>query len=307
MPSASPFLRCCICSASLLASGLAATDLQADTQLSAAATLGLEYDSNVAIDEIDRNSNVGDSSSFYGLSGRLTQKLSSSDSMSVSYDYSLNRYNDFDFLDRKTKILGLDYKHDFEKVSASVNYFDIKTSLGGKDFLGYRRLSPYITGFLSKRFFARAAYIHGEKEIQQLEGRNALTDGLELDTYYFWRGLRRYVNVGYSYREEDADDAQFSYKSQLLKLRFVQRFNLRQTTLTLDTGIRYETRDYEADAALIEERREDNRTRLTMNLAIPLKEHLTWKLLINLGNYSSNLPTADYDQAVIGSQIELAL
>ena len=277
----------------------------AETTVSGAVSVGFEYDSNVSVDELDRSSSLGDGGVLFAADISLDHDLSDKTSASASYGYSRIDYQDFDFLSRETHMLGGNISSKLGKVTAGINYFYINAQLDGNDFLTYHRASPSLSGFVSKRWFLRGAYVFGDKKIASRPGRDAQNHGTEMDAYYFWRGLRRYINVGYVYRQEDSQAARFKYKAHQVKIRAVQRFEIFSKLSTLELGLRYEDRDYDEPTPSIGEERRDERVRATIEFDVPLTERVNWGIYGGYSDYLSNLPSADYDQSVVGTKVEV--
>ena len=301
VPIAAVFLRLAAGYALLLSHSAVA-----ETAVSGEVSLGYEYDSNVSVDELDRNSNVGDGGVLFSADISLDHDLTDETSASASYAYSRIDYQDFDFLSRETHMLGGNLSSKWDKVTAGINYFYIDARLDGNEFLTYHRASPSLSGFVSKRWFLRGAYVFGDKKIARRPGRDAQNHGAELDAYYFWRGLRRYINVGYVYRQEDSEAARFKYKSHQVKVRAVQRFEIFSKLSTLELGLRYEDRDYDEATPSIGEKRADERVRATVEFDLPVTDRVNWGVYGGYSDYLSNLPSADYDQTVVGTRIEFS-
>lgn len=283
---------------------LLAGTASAQTELSGTLSLGLEYDSNVSVDELDRASNVGDTGRLLNVDLGVEHDFSEATSASLSYSFAQVNYETFDNLSRQTHMLGADISTDWGAATTGINYFYINALLDGEDFLTYERVSPSVSGFVSKRWFLRGAYVHGEKRVTRRPGRNARNDGVEIDAYYFWRGLRRYINAGYVYRLEDSQAPRFDYAAHQLKLRWVQRFELWSELATFELGARYEVRDYSSITPIIAEERDDDRLRLKAELDMPLGKQVNWLIYAGYSDYVSNLPAADYEQTLIGTRVE---
>ena len=73
---------------------------------------------------------------------------------------------------------------------------------------------------------------------------------------------------------------------------------------TLELGIRYEDRDYKEATPSIAKRRRDNRFRFKIEFEFPLTKSISWTAYSGYSDYQSNLPTADYEQTLIGTRIE---
>ena len=284
---------------------LASVSTYAETLVSGELSLGYEYDSNVSVDELDRSSSVGDGGVLFAADISVDHDFTDRTSASASYGYSRIDYQDFEFLNRETHMLGGNISSKWDSFTAGMNYFYINARLDGNDFLTYHRVSPSVSGFVSKRWFLRGAYVFGDKTIANRPGRDAQNHGTELDAYYFWRGLRRYINLGYIYRQEDSQSARFKYKAHQVKLRVVQRFEVFSKLSTLELGLRYEDRDYDEATPSIGERRHDERLRATIEFDVPLTDRINWRVYGGYSDYLSNLPSADYDQSILGTLVEI--
>ena len=272
------------------------------TTYTAELAVGGEYDSNVTIDEVDLNSSQSD----YGLTleaklGARTQ-LSKNTVLDLSYDYSQISYREFSLVDRKTHILGSNLEVDLGEFDAGISYFYINSRLDNSKFLEFSRVSPSLSGFLAKKWFARGAYVYTDKTIENSRGRDAQSNAGEVDIYYFRRGLRSYFNLVYQYKKEDARDAQYDYKSGNIKIRYIQRFELLSRIATLQLAFRYEDRNYSSDTPSIEKNRADERARWRIDLKIPVIDKGAIQMYAGFSDYESNLPRADYTQNVVGTK-----
>ena len=279
---------------------------QAETTVHGSLSIGFEHDTNVAVDELDRSSNLSDVGRLYDGNLRISHDFNDSVSGKVSYDFSAIDYAEFDRLSRQTQSLGAGLSADLGGVKAGLNYFFTNTRLDNNNFLTYHRLSPSISGFASKRWFFRGAWVYGDKTLERRPGRDAVTHGLETDAYYFWRGLRRYFNIGYAFRHENSRADRFDFEGHLIKLRAVQRFDIGASLSTLEAGIRYEERDYQSVTPSIGEPRYDDRLKISISFDYQMTKQINWRFYANYSDYQSNLPSADYDQTVVGSALEFS-
>ena len=272
------------------------------TEFKGAVSVGIEHDSNVAVDEIDRSSSLSDIGRLFEIDLELLFDIGSQVSGRAFYSLSAVDYAEFKNLNRQTQYLGAAVNTNLNRMKAGLSYFYTDSQLNHSNFLKYHRVSPSLSGFTSKRWFFRGAYVFGDKEFETISGRDAKQHGLETDAYYFWRGLRRYFNMGYTYRLENSRADRFSYDSHQIKFRAVQRFDAhagRYSSLELNTL--YENRKYDGITPSIRERRADDRIRVVITFEYPLTASLNWEFYGDYSNYLSNLPSADYEQTIIGT------
>ena len=269
-------------------------------------TVGAEYDSNVAIDEVDLNSAQSDYALTMGAKLEANTKLTDKFDMDFSYDYSQSLYKEFSEVDRQTHILGTNLELDMGKLDSGLSLFYIDSRLDNKKFLQFSRVSPSLSGFMSRRWFARGAYVYSDKIIESNSDRDAISNTGEIDLYFFHRGLRSYFNFGFQYKDEDAQAEEYDYKAGNLKVRYIRRFDLLSKVATVEVAYRYEDRDYSSPTPSIGENRSDQRQRWRVDLEIPVIERGAIKFYAAYGDYKSNLPRADYDQNIIGTRFVYA-
>ncbi len=270
---------------------------------SAEIAVGGEYDSNVAVDELDQSSNKSDNALTLDGEIAMEKPLTKDAELKLSYDFSQNFYQEFDELNRQTHILGANLEQEFSKADTGLSMFYISSLLDGDKFLSLFRVSPSVSGFLGKKWFGRTAYVYSDKSLHQNSARDATTNAGEGDLYYFHRGLRSYFNIGYRYRDENAKTARYDYSSQSVKLRYIHRFELPSRTIKLELAWRYEDRDYRADTPSIGKKRSDQRQRWQVDVELPLGDALALQFYTSYGDYSSNYAPADYNQLVAGSRV----
>jgi hypothetical protein len=117
------------------------------------------------------------------------------------------------------------------------------------------------------------------------------------------RGLRSYFNLGYRYRDEDAEGDQYDYLSNGVKLRYIHRFETLSRLAKLELAWRYEDRDYSSDTPGIGGERDDQRHRWRADFEIPIVGRSSLQVYSGYADYDSNYPQADYTQAVVGTRL----
>ncbi|MDP5053596.1 MAG: hypothetical protein NWP69_07395, partial [Congregibacter sp.] len=128
--------------------------------------IGAEYDTNVSVDEVDLSSGQSDTAGIIDFELGVKHTFSERIEASINYDLSQSSYQEFSEVDRLTQILGADINMDLGGSSAGLSAYYIDSRLDGDAFLKFTRLSPSLSGFLSRRWFARGAYVFSEREIE---------------------------------------------------------------------------------------------------------------------------------------------
>ncbi|NQX87633.1 MAG: DUF560 domain-containing protein [Halioglobus sp.] len=274
----------------------------APVEYAAEVSIGGEYDSNVTLDEVDLTSSESDYALLLEAGFAAKKAFTEQFEMSGTYDLSQTFYKEFDQVNRQTHILGTDMNLDHSRYDTGMSVYYIISRLDNERFLDLLRVSPSVSGFLAKKWFARGAYVYFNKSIHKRPERDAHTQSGEADLYYFLRGLRSYVNLGYRYRDEDAAGAQYSFSSNAVKLRYIGRFELFSRIAKLELAWRYEDRDYSAETPSIGEDRDDQRNRWRIDFELPLVGQSSMQVFAGYADYDSNYPQADYTQTVVGTR-----
>lgn len=264
--------------------------------------LGAEYDSNVSVSEVDRASNEGDYALIADASFEVKKQLGDKYDLAATYDFSETMYDEFDFVDRQTHIAGADLARKGAIADTGMSLYYINSRLDGKDFLDFYRVSPSLSGFIARKWFARGAYVYSDKSIIETPDRDATSHSVELDLYAFRRGLRSYFNIGYRFKNEDAEAAQYDYKSNSLKLRYIHRFNVFDRLAKVELSWRYEDRDYSSITPDIGEDRDDDRNRWRVDFEMLLVGGSGMEWFYGYADYESNYEPADYTQTLVGAR-----
>ena len=264
---------------------------------------GVEYDSNISVEQIDQNTGNDDFAALINADFGYRKKFDNNTSLDVSYNFSQSLYNDFTNFDLQTHFASADLSHDFGGVNVGAAYRFIYTRLGGDGFLAMQQASPYASTFIGKKFFVRVDYTYADKNFIDRADRDAKSNAGNADLYWFVKGVRTYFAVGYGYEKEDAVDPQFDFAANKVKVRFSKRIPMGRNHATFKLGWRFEARDYSSITPSIGVKRNDRRHRLQSELEIPLTKHVFGVVEFDHNIYDSNLPSADYTENVVGARL----
>lgn len=261
---------------------------------------GAEYDSVVSLDELDLSRNEGDTALRADATIGYMQPFGDSVELDLSYKYSVLDYQDFSEVDQNSHIISADLTKDFGKVDAGLTGFYVNSDLDGEAFLELARVSPYVSGFFAKGWFARAGFVYSDKTNDVNPDRDATASIGEVDIYHFPGGKPWFFNVGYKYRDEDASAARFDYEGNTFKARYVHRLNLLDRKARLEFSFRRLDRDYSSITPSIGEERFDQRDRTGVQFEIAMTPQLDLELYYNYSDWESNLDSVDFHQHLAG-------
>lgn len=259
---------------------------------------GLEYDSNVALLEVDTSTNAGDTvGSFkFGLGydlpndGRFDWK--------AGYNFSQTMHQDFDAFDIRLHRGSSTLSWDFGRVDFGTMIQHADADLDGHAFMTLTQVSPYVTKLAGNKLFMRFAYIDTDKDYAGNPLRAAAAASWSSDIYVFLNGLTTYLLLGARIDDEDAIDPQFDYRADKLRIQLSHRFAMRSRELTLKLGLSSEARDYSSETPSIGAVRNDDRLQLEATGELPVGEHMTMDFGYKRSNNDSNLPAVNFDEDV---------
>lgn len=261
--------------------------------------LGAEYDSNVAVLELDTASGNGDYAALIDLGIGYKRNLGDNADIKLGYDFSQTLHDEFDQFDLRLHRGSLDAGYDFGIVDGGIMGQYVRAELDGDKFLTFKQVSPYLSKLFGKTLFLRAAYARTDKDYASDPGRTTDARSLSADAYLFLNGLDTYLVFGYKHDDEDAREARFDYLGRQFKTQLTQRIHALRRELVFKVRAQYEERDYTAPTPSIGAERRDRRYRFKTSLEIPLSEHITADTAYEYADNRSNLEAVNFEQHVV--------
>lgn len=257
---------------------------------------GAEYNSNVSVSEIE--SATGESDRAATVDAGLDANWQATDRLSVDagYSYSAQRYQDFDAFDLDMHLLYGDVSYDLDLFSVGTNYYFADANLGGDDFLTLKQYSFYAGKLFNDQWFLRGALNFADKSFDDLPQRDADSEGVSVDAFWFFNEGRSNLVAGYSYDDEDARVRAFSYDADTLRLRYNHRFNMLGKNAQFQGGTRWQDRNYKGITPELGTRRDDRQHISDVRLEVSLTDYLAVAGQLERGDYRSNLASADYTE-----------
>lgn len=267
---------------------------------------GAEYNSNVSVSELE--SATGESDTAGKLDAGIDGNWQASDRLSVNagYSYSGQRYQDFDAFDLDLHLLYGDVSYELDDFSLGSNYYYADANLGGDDFLALKQYSFYAGKLFSEQWFLRGALNFADKSFDDFAQRDADTEGLSLDAFWFFNQGRSSLVFGYAFDDEQARDPAFSYDADTVRLRYSHRFDVLGNDTEVRLGTRLQDRSYKAVTPGLGAPRDDRQHITDARLEMSLTELLAVAFQLERGDFRSNLDSADYTENIASVSVKLS-
>jgi len=259
---------------------------------------GAEYDSNLSVIELDKNSSEGDWSAL--ANARLNSQWQATDKAKIKggLSYSSKTYQDFSEFDLVIKQAFIDTSYDFQPLTLGASYHYADAELDGSDFLTLQQRSIYISRLINQTIFLRAAINDQDKDFPGSSTRNADNQSLAGDAFFFFNQGKTFFTIGLSGETENATANEFDYDGTNIRTSVSHQFSLWDKKNRLQLGFRYDQRDYSAVTPSLEAKRNDERRVATLEWQIETTNWLSVVGKVERGDYDSNLASANYAETV---------
>ncbi|MDD8061051.1 surface lipoprotein assembly modifier [Shewanella metallivivens] len=266
--------------------------------LSGKAKAGMEYQSNVNISELEQAS--GQSDNAVVLDAQLDLGWQVSDNLRIDTGYSINdkSYQTASDYNSRLQLAFADVSYALTTTTIGTNVYHAQADLDGSDFLTLTQFSVYTMHSLSDSWFLRPSLVHADKQFDQIEQRDAKSYSATVDSFWFFDQGQRFISLGATYEDEEANATEFSYTATGLNARVSNQFSLWQLTQKLQFGLKLSQRDYQVqdDGS----RRDDVHQQYDARWEVNLGQHWAVLTSVEYGDFQSTLSTADYDETRAG-------
>ncbi len=277
------------------------------TKINAELELGLEYNSSLAVEELDRSTSQSDTAAV--LRAKLDGEWQATDRFTLrgGYSYLGKYYRDLDEYDLTIHQLFADAGYDFDVVTLGVSHFLAMAELDGDDFMDLNQTSLYASRLFDNHVFVRIAADYREKDFDGRPDRDATSKGLGGDVYFFYNNARTYFTVGAGAERENANGPELDFDGLALRTRFSHRFHFMDRENQFAAAYRYADRDYSNIDPLIGAKRRDKRHSARLEWTMGVMRHLDLVSTLEYRNYNSNLETIDYSETLAALALRLKL
>lgn len=268
---------------------------------------GLEYDSNVAILELDAQTGAGDAAASLEFGVAYDRPADAKLDFGAGYNFSDTAHEDFSEFDVRIHRASANASYDLGRFDVGATLQHADAELDGAEFMTLTQLSPYLSRLVGRRLFLRFAYADTHKDFADNPARNAATDSFSSDAYVFVNGLKTYLVFGHRYDDEDARAAELDYTGQRFGVQLSQRFSAGAREITLRAHLRAESRDYRSVTPSLGEVRRDDRRELGAVADIPLGPRVLARIGVRRADNESNLAGVDFAETVVSISFNATL
>ncbi|RUO24364.1 hypothetical protein CWE09_10850 [Aliidiomarina minuta] len=266
---------------------------------------GAEQHSNVSVTEIESTTGEADSAILFEAGLDASWALSERFTLDAGYSFSDRRFNQFSEFDLRMHLAYLDLSYEAGDYSFGANHYYADALVDSNDFLTLNQSSLYVARFIGSQVYLRAALNQVRKNFSQLTERSADSQGLSTNIFWFSTDVQRFLSLGLSYTDEDANNNEFSYQAWGSRLRLSQRFQLFSRDARMQLSGSWEERDYEGVTTLLSEARQDTQLLAEANFEVALNQRLSLVAELERGRFRSNLAIADYAETRAGLGLRL--
>ncbi len=268
---------------------------------------GAEYDSNVAVLELDTSTGSGDIAALMDFHAGFDKQPPRSWGYDVAYDFSQSLYRELDSYDLRIHRGSAGAGYNFGSVDAGLSIQYVSAALATGEDLTLSQITPHFGALIGKKLYLRLAWDRFDKKYSSSTGRDATTDAPSVDAYVFVNGIKSHLDFGYQHVRENAADDTYDYDGDKLKAQLTERFERGSRGLVLKTGLRYESRSYGAPPPPplsplpplpITPRREDQRYRFELELEGILSRHMFVCVRYERAHNRSTEASVNFDENV---------
>ncbi len=268
-------------------------------RLSLSASVGLEYDDNITVDELDQTTNLDDFSTVYEFSGAYKLLAGEKYEVEAGYDFYQSIHDDLSAFDMQSHLFTLTGSREVWGVDLGLNTIYNRTILGGDKLLEIHSASPSVGGFLLPTVYTTLNYAYRDINFFDSPDRDSQNHGVGINNYLFFMGSKGFVNVGYTFENEITTGREFGYFGHFVTSGVRTPIPGTDWDTRVSLGYRYFFKDYKKVTASIGEERADHRHTILFGVEQPLFKFLKLKLDYQYINSTSNLASSDFDENIV--------
>lgn len=274
-------------------------DREAQRRWSLRGALGIEFDDNVSVAELDASSGHSDVAGVFEAGGSYAFLRGPGYEARASYDFFQNLHADVSEADLQSHLVSLTGTRELGPVDLGLDYRFGASLLDGDGFLHVHQLLPSIGISPTDRLYASVGYDFRSLDFRSDGDRDAAQHAAVVRTVLLLGEGGASLALSYRLEDEDAEAPEFDYLGHEGGIRLAWPIAPFGFGLGLELGYHYAYRDYRHPTPSIGEKRDDQRHLADASLERRLGELLVARLAYRHLESLSDLPEADYASDVV--------
>jgi hypothetical protein len=276
----------------LACAGLFGVSAQADDRLSAVVEAGVEYDSNVAIEEADVDAREGDAAAVFGLD---LDYWIVENGLRVGYDFSQRAYADLKDFNQQVHRPSIVLQHRRGPARFALDYTFSHVRRGGDALYDMHAVTPSVAGRLGAGRQGRLYYTYADKAFDRITRRDAEVHRVGGSFRQALGGKRSLTFTG-RFETEDAVDPALDFDGYQFGAAFRAPLPATKRKGELEFASAFRKRDYDNITPSIGARREEERLTLSAAATVPIARRFGIRGEYRYMDRDSNFPVADYTE-----------
>ena len=258
---------------------------------------GAQYDSNVAVSELDRASNQSDHAGY--LKGKFSVDWQATDVLSFNTGLSHQRTH---YKNAKNFNLATTTWNVGAGVTTSLGKWGVHSyfadaALDGNAFMRYQQSGLSWQNSITAKTYLHISADYLRKRFDTVPERDA--NGGQLSTQWFYMPDLdgQMINLGYTFQYEDAYIDRLDFTGHASQVSWTYPTYWWGSTMSLKVHYQFAFRDYrEADAFLSVTQRTDRQHTLGVTASYQFSRHVAFDIGARYADFQSNLSIADYHE-----------
>lgn len=263
---------------------------------------GFENDSNLTVDSIDSNSNVGDTAFVFDASAGYDFLDTDDFGLSAGYDFYQSVHSELDQFDMAIHGFNIDGRYTVGRFDLGNTYMFSNIRLGGDAFMDMHMVRPNVGYLLDNNL----VYLIGAYEYQKQNFKSDALVGRDANRHtfsgksIFLLGEGRTATAGYEWTDHNSLDPGFSFNGHTLDFSLKLPFEIVDREATFRTGYRFQSRNFlEASQSYNNGlTRVDKRHNVSASIEVPIVNNFFGKAEIEYIRSDSNFEVVDFGETI---------
>lgn len=260
---------------------------------------GSEYASNLSVEEIDLDLGSSDIAATLEMSAGYDWQASANTRLSVTYDFSQSIQSEHSEFDLQAHILSTSAEFELAQFILTPSYSYVDVLLGNDAFMDMQIFRQSIASLVSSHLYVDGSYSYMTKRFDTLPTRDADTNVVALDTYYFYNQSKSYVVGGIRHEDEEAVGPLYDYQAMVGHLDMQVPVSWLGDESRFKVGAKYTERDYDEAILALGGARADTYYQFGASLSIPFRNQYKIIADYDYTDRRSNMPSADYTENTV--------